>query len=364
MNQAKAAVFTAVGQPMSIRSYPVASPVKGAALLGLVASGVCGTDVHILRGKLGVTTPVIVGHEFVGRIEEMSDDDARAVGLKCGDAVIACVACPCGECLLCREHDDANCLNMGVTYVRNPDEAPHLFGGYAEAMYAPVKNLIRVPNSIDPLVAAAFACAGPTAIHAFRLAERAGRPLSGVSLSVVQGLGPVGAFAAMYLKRAGVKRVVAVSARENPARARLMKSLGVEEVYSLDTCDAVAEIRKMSGGVGADLVFEASGNPAAFSEGIDMLRNRGVYLVPGQYSDSGAISLEPQKITFAAITIIGSSQYSLEDIQAYLGFLEAHKELHAPIASLCTRFPVEQANEAIKCAMQGGQVKVLLTKGD
>lgn len=184
-------------------------------------------------------------------------------------------------------------------------------------------------------------------------------------MAVVQGLGPVGCFAVLYLKAVGVERVYAIMAGSNRRREELAKELGADEVFSLsrDGAGAVTKrLQRENGGLGVDLCFEASGAPQAVPQGMNILRNRGVYLVPGQYSNSGGIEVQPQLITFKALHIIGSSQYSVRDVKAYLGFLCAHPELHGTIRALGSTYPVERINEAIADTKSGNNIKTLLVK--
>ena len=121
-------------------------------------------------------------------------------------------------------------------------------------------------------------------------------------------------------------------------------------------------LQKENGGLGVDLCFEASGAPQAVVQGMDILRNRGVYLVPGQYSNAGGVEIQPQLITFKALHIIGSSQYSVSDVETYLDFLCANKDLHEVILQLGNKYKVEQVNEAFLDAKSGNNVKTLLIK--
>ena len=73
MSKAKAAVMTGVGAPLEIREYELMEPQPGRARVKMAFSGVCGTDIHILQGRIGVPTPVIPGHEMVGRIDAISE---------------------------------------------------------------------------------------------------------------------------------------------------------------------------------------------------------------------------------------------------------------------------------------------------
>lgn len=366
MEKAKAAVLAAINEPFKIQEYELVAPPKGMAKLKLIASGICGTDLHIFRGKIPINVPTIIGHEFVGKVEELADEDCKQYGIEAGDHVIVDIACPCGHCRLCREGDDANCVNMGVTNGGDPAVAPHLYGGYAEYNYSPVKNLVKIPENLDPVMVDVFACAGPTSIHAFKLAENAGCKLQTISTAVVQGLGPVGMFALLYLKAMGVPTVIAVTGSHKEERDRYARELGAAEVLSMsdDGLEKIQSvIEKYNGGLAADLVFESSGNPQAVPQGLSMLRNRGVYLIPGQYSNSGNVEIEPQKITFNALHIIGSSQYAMDDVKTYLQFLQDHPRLHPIINSLHSDYTVSQINEAFRDVQSGKNIKTLLVSG-
>lgn len=363
--KAKAAVFMGVNKDFDVREFEVTKVPQKYGQCELIASGVCGTDLHFHNGKLAINPPTIIGHEFVGRIMDLDEDEAKKYDLKKGDAVIADIAVPCGNCLLCKTGDDANCINMQVTNGGSIDEAPYLYGGYTEVNYTPLSNLVKIPETIDPVVAATFACPGPTAIHAFSLGKKAGVDYSKVNAAVVQGLGPVGVFALIYLKAIGVKDVFVITAGDNKKREDLAIELGATKVYNLTREkeeDITNELVKNNSGLGVDLCFEASGAPSAVNQGMQILRNRGIYLVPGQYSNSGGVSIQPQLITFKALHIIGSSQYSMTDVIAYLKFLDEHKELHKTIEKLCSKYPVSDVNLAFSDAKKGNNIKTLLVK--
>ena len=365
MRTAKAALTQEANQPFIIKEYPVVEPEQGYARMELIASGVCGTDIHIHRRKLGITPNRIIGHEFVGRIEAISKEDSEKFGLNVGDAVISDIAVPCGECLLCKTGDDANCVNMAVTNGGDPEIAPHFHGGYAQVSFAPVTNLIKIPDGVDPVAATVFACPGPTAIHAFCLAEKACCDIKSARVAVVQGLGPVGMFAVSYLAAMGIENVLAITAFNDEKREALAREMGATDVLSIERIgnDGINKIvMDLTGGLGADVVFEASGSPKAVPAGMDMLRNRGIYLVPGQYSNSGGIEIQPQLITFKALHIIGSSQYSICDVKKYVEFLAANPELVKKIRNLATCYSIEDVNTAFDDAKAAKNVKTLLVK--
>jgi threonine dehydrogenase-like Zn-dependent dehydrogenase len=363
--KAKAAVFMGAHKDFEVREFEITETPKGYGRLELIASGICGTDLHFHNGKLAIDPPTVIGHEFVGKITDLDEKEGEKYQLRVGDNVIADIAVPCGECILCKSGDDANCVNMQVTNGGSIDLAPYLYGGYAEVNYTPLSNLVKIPEGVDPTVAATFACPGPTAIHSFELAKKAGVDLSNINVAVVQGLGPVGTFALMYLKSRGVKKVYAITAGNDTTRENIALTLGADKVFNLtqEGTDAITEaLQAENGGLGVDLCIECSGAPAAVAQGMDILRNRGVYLVPGQYSASGGVTIQPQLITFKALHIIGSSQYSMCDVRAYLDFLTEHTELYEKIRGLGTRFKVSEINEAIAYAKSAKNVKTFLVK--
>ena len=117
---------------------------------------------------------------------------------------------------------------------------------------------------------------------------------------------------------------------------------------------------EMSNGLGADVVFEGSGAHLAVPQGIDWLRNRGVYLIPGQYSSQGKVEISPERITFAALQLIGSSQYSLCDVARYIDFLETHPDIMPKIRAVASTYSVSDINKAFDDLENGKAVKALL----
>jgi threonine dehydrogenase-like Zn-dependent dehydrogenase len=363
---ARAIVFTGPKRRLSIRTFPVLPPAPGQAVLRLLQSGICGTDVHILAGRLPLPfARLILGHEFIGSVAALGSSSLRdGLGrpLRRGDTVIACVALPCGKCFNCRRGETASCLQFGVTYFRDPQEPPHFFGGFAEYLHSPTENLVKVPRGVALDAVAAFPCAGPTAIRAFDFAGGLERG----ELVVVQGTGPVGLFAVAWAARAGC-RVVAIGSRSNPARMKLARRLGARLVFDYrrsseaSRAEAVRSLaRKLGRGDGADVVVEATGSPAAIPEGLNLVRTLGRYIVPGQYSASGGVEIQPQLITFKAIKVVGSAQYKLADIGTYLRFLAGDRHLQKLLAGCIThRYAVSEANQALAAASRGRAVKAV-----
>lgn len=364
----KAAVFIGPRSGLKIRTYPVLPPGAGQVLLKMKRSGICGTDVHILAGRLPMPLPQLIpGHEFIGTVRALGSArlrDGLGRPLKKGDLAIACVARPCGKCFHCRRGETASCLRFGVTYFQDPAETPHFFGGFAEYLHSPARHLVRIPRGVTLDAAAAFPCAGPTVLRAFDFAGGLRRG----ELVVVQGTGPVGLFAVAWAAAAGCA-VVAIGSGSNPARSRLARQLGARRVFDYRRTSPEHRLKyiralaaKLGRADGADVVFEASGAPAAIPEGLNLVRTLGRYIIPGQYSMSGGVNIQPQLITFKAIRIIGSGQYKLGDVAAYLRFLGRRRNLQRILARGIThRYAIGQAREALARARAGGSIKGAFT---
>jgi threonine dehydrogenase-like Zn-dependent dehydrogenase len=197
------------------------------------------------------------------------------------------------------------------------------------------------------------------------LANLAGVKVDKDTVAVVQGLGPVACFAIIYLKAMGVKKLYVITSSYNEKKVELARLMGADEVFCIakDGKEAITQrLQQENDGLGVDLCFEGSGAPSAVPQGMNILRNRGVYLIPGQYSNSGGIEIQPQMITFKAIQIIGSSQYSMFDVKAYLKFLCEHKEVHSTIMALGTKYRVEDVNQAFEDALASKNIKTVLVK--
>ena len=289
----RAAVFEAPGRPVAIRSFPEPELEPDSALLAVECSEICGTDVHLQDGRLaGVPYPIIPGHVTVGRLARIRgrlvDVEGRAFAE--GDRVtfldVHGTCQRCWYCLVAKASTRCPARRVyGITY----GIADGLTGGWAEALYVkPGTRCIRL-DDVEPEAFMAAGCALPTGLHAI---ERADLRMGDTVL--VLGSGPVGLTLVILARRRGAGRVLCIGAPR--ARLDAGRALGANDVADFRDLDADAQtawVRERTGGRGADLTFEASGDPRAVRQAMRATRDAGCVVVAGQYTDHGDVAINP-----------------------------------------------------------------------
>lgn len=263
----RAIVLREFDEPLEVRQLDVPAPGPGELVVRVDFGGVCGTDVHLHSGRLDIPTPLVLGHEGLGRVVELGPgvtDDAHGDSLAVGDTVMWASSISCGTCVPCRMQGEPTLCERRTTYGVNLAVGS---GGPAGSWshYMSLRSgtsVVKVPDGVDPVAAMSLACAGPTMIHA--LYGR--RPVRLGETVVVQGSGPVGLAAAAMAQLAGAASVIVVGGPA--ARLELAAELGIGDVHldmiAVDDPGSVIEkVRSSSGGRGADLVIECTGAPRA-----------------------------------------------------------------------------------------------------
>jgi threonine dehydrogenase-like Zn-dependent dehydrogenase len=323
----RAVLMPGPGRPLIQRRMPAPRPLPGGAVLETVASEVCGTDVHLHHGRLsGVPYPIIPGHVSCGRVAETNGPirDVEGREIRTGDLVTFYdVFGACGACWHCLVARAANRCPHRRVYGITTSAEQGLLGGWAERIeILPGVRMAKLPDGIEVLDFMGGGCGLPTGFHAV---ERAGVALG--DAVVVQGSGPVGLNAAMFAQLSGAGSVFVAGA----PRARLDAALrlGAADVLDIgavpDAGDRVRWVRERTGGRGADVVIEASGNPAAVPEGLEMLRDAGRYVVVGQYTDSGDAAINPHRhLNRKHATVLGCWGYEYTHLHRALAMMARH----------------------------------------
>jgi len=325
----------------AVREFPVAEPGRGEALIRIMATGICGSDLHVYRSD--EASDQIRGHEPCGVVERTGRD---VKSLSPGDRVSVHHHLGCGVCAFCARGEFVACPNDRVVGVAAP-------GSFAEFTVAPERNCIPLPDAVTFVDGAFMACVGTTAYAALRrLGVMAHQALA------VFGLGPVGLSVVLVGKAMGL-RVIGVDVVAE--RVALALRCGADEAVNARGADPVAAVRAFSRipcidpGQGVDYVIETSGSADARRNILPSLRRGGRAAIVGVGSDEPVIN--PSDVHARAATLIGSVVFPLGWSWDFARFLAVSGMSFEP--AVTHRFPLDAAVVALKTADQGRCGKVL-----
>jgi threonine dehydrogenase-like Zn-dependent dehydrogenase len=359
----RAVLMTGPGRPLEGRRLAAPKAKPGGAVLETVASEVCGTDVHLHHGRLpGVPYPIIPGHVSVGRVVETNGPLADVEGnpIPAGalvtfyDVYGTCGAC--WHCLVARAA--TRCPHRRVYGITAP-ASDGLLGGWAERIeILPGVRLVPLPEGMAAEDFLGGGCGLPTGFHAI---ERAGIAMG--DTVVVQGSGPVGLNAAIFAQLSGALRVFVVGSPR--ARLEAARRLGTEDTLDVaetsNPDDRVRWVRDRTSGRGADVVIEASGNPAAVPEGLEMLRDAGKYVIVGQYTDGGDAVVNPHRhLNRRHATVLGCWGYEFSHLYRALAMMRRHDARFRWRELVTREYVLADANQALQDMETLSVVKALI----
>jgi L-iditol 2-dehydrogenase len=365
----RAAVITDFGADLEVRELPVPQLEPGALLVKIEAGTVCGSDVHVWDGSLHaggvrpIILPVVPGHEMAGVVVAMNGSDIGYTGggtVALGDRIVFTQG-RCGTCYYCTVAGQPNLCPNRKNYGTNCEAFPYLVGGFAEYSYVyPTSYKIRVPDDVTPEVASAGSCSLRTIINAY---ERLGR-IEPWQTVVVQGSGPLGLFATALAKCSGAERIIVIGAPES--RLDIAREWGATDVVSvLDLPEPEARVeavRALTNGQGAEIVMEWSGARTAFSEGIDMVRRGGRFLVGGQVGPH-LVEFQPSKIMKNHLSIIGSMSADDSHYWKAMQFLSRRQSEFEFDRLLGSRFGLSGVTDALRGMQNLTEIKPVIDPG-
>jgi L-iditol 2-dehydrogenase len=307
-------------------------------LLRVAASGICGTDPHILHGMYPANLPLIPGHEYAGVVESVGDG---VDGFAPGDHVAVDPNILCGVCDFCRRGKVHLCKNLVALGVNIP-------GGFAEFCVVPVSQAFKIPKSL-PLAHAA-------------LAEPVACCLRGVDLAgitsgdrvVIFGAGPMGAIILQLARMQGASQVIMIDPQEG--RRKRAEALGAAWVIDPAKEPVVAAIRGQCPD-GAEVVFDCSGNVVAVRQTLDVVMRGGTVMLYGVCHKDHNIEINPFWVNDNEITIRGS--YNNPNTMARALDLLASGRLDAG-AVVTDRYPLEKGIEAFRATGGDNCLKVVV----
>jgi NAD+-dependent secondary alcohol dehydrogenase Adh1 len=295
-------------------------------LVRVGGAGLCRTDLHVIQGlwdeALVVDPPYILGHENAGWVEEVG---SAVRHVRPGDAVLVLPGLSDGVCPACRRGTDNLCESLVWIGIQRD-------GGFADLLKALERNMIPLPEGMQPNAVAPYVDAGLTAYHAAKRAVRLVEPNGTVVVIGVGGLGHVGIQA---LRALSPVRILAVEISE--MARRLAEDLGVDEVVD-GSESPVERVRELTGGPGADAVLDFVAEGDVPGQAMAMLRAGGAYLVVGY---GGRLDI-PTMEFLTEKQVIGNVGGTSSEMVELLGLAEQGK-----VRLETTEYPLERINEAI-----------------
>lgn len=357
----KAMVLERFKSPLELKEFQINDPPDGYVLVKTLASGVCGSDVHIAKGEDPRTPlPIILGHEGVGEVLKIYGEkrDLNGEPIKPGDWIIWNRGVVCRKCFWCTVAKQPHlCPNRKVYGISmSCKDYPHLFGCYAEAVtLLPEVEVLKIPKDIDPASSVIAACSGATAMHALDSLQE---PLVGKTV-LIQGVGPLGIFCAVAAKMLGASCVIVIGG--SPERLNIAKDF-VDVVLNrreLSEEERKQKILQLTYGRGADVIIEAAGDSNALLEGFSLLRRGGIYLIAGVAVPQNPIPFSVyEQLVVKGITIqsvwVSDTKHVVQAVDIVRNGPKVFENL------ISHRFKLEQANEALKCVEERKALKAVI----
>ncbi|MEM1485710.1 alcohol dehydrogenase catalytic domain-containing protein [Oscillospiraceae bacterium PP1C4] len=285
-------VYTEVGK---IKLKEVEKPIltnDTDVIVKITTTTICGSDVHLVYGHIPTTPGYVLGHEYVGVVEEVG---TKVKNFKPGDRVIGPAAPYCGQCENCKKGNIAQCKNGGVH--GSGLEMGGVLGTHADYTRVPFGdvNLLHVPDGLSDEQVLFVGDIFATGYHAVEK----GRVKPGDTVAIF-GAGPVGLCAVQSAKLFNASNIILVG-RKNQLRLDIGQKLGATHIIRSNQCDPLEEIMKITNGKGVDVAIEAAGSEISTQQALQCVGVGGVVSMVGLYAKEVSLPLHQVLIKNIAI---------------------------------------------------------------
>ncbi|MEU9243546.1 NAD(P)-dependent alcohol dehydrogenase [Streptomyces sp. NPDC048385] len=361
----RAAVVESGGAPFTLSDVELDAPGPYEALVGMVATGLCHTDLSVASGGLPFPLPGVLGHEGAGVVEAVG---SAVTGVAPGDHVVLSFT-SCGTCRNCHGGHPAYCttwlpLNLiggrraDGTATVSRDGKPlggHFFGqsSFAERALVAERSLVKVDPDVPLESIAPLGCGVQTGVGAvWNVLE----PAAG-STVVVLGAGAVGLSAVMAAALTPATTIIAVD--RLAGRLELAREVGATHTVDATREDVPEAVRRLTRGAGADGVVETTGNVGVLRQGVDALAARGTLVVVGAPPFGTEVPLDVNGL-LAGKRIVGLTLGDAET-QAFIpALVRLVREGRLPLHRLISTYPFAEIDRAVRDMSTGRAVKPVL----
>ncbi|KAB2336300.1 zinc-binding dehydrogenase [Cytobacillus depressus] len=342
----KLAVMTKPGK-LEMKEYALPKVEPGAVLAKILRANVCGSEIHIWKGEHPTKKSGCLGHEMVGEIAALGEGvqtDNAGNPVKVGDRIAAVYYLTCGKCSYCNNYQYHLCENAYNYYSRTPEEFPHFHGTFGTHYYIhPDQHFYKVPDNVPNSVAASANCALSQVYFGI---DKAGIGFG--HTVVIQGAGGLGLNATAIAKEFGATVIVIDSVE---SRLEIAKHFGADHVINMNEYETIekraALVYKLTNGKGADVAMELTGVPAAFQEGIHLIRLGGKYVSIGNLSPGKFTSFDPGLMTRKSIQILSLVRYDPTYLNKALQFLSRTIDKYPFVEMIDQDFDLNEIERAL-----------------
>ncbi len=349
----RAAVCRAFGEPLVIEEVALDPPGAGEVAVDLAACAICHSDIIFADGGWGGPLPAVYGHEAAGVVRQVGQGVAN---VRPGDHVVVTLIRSCGHCDSCTQGAPVTCETVFArdtqSPLHRPDGDPLVQGlrtaAFAEAVVVDASQVVVIPPAVPLDTASLLACGVITGFGA--VTNTAGlRP--GATAAII-GAGGVGLNAVQGAAISGARMVIALDLVEGKLEAA--RRFGATHTVNAGANDAVEQVRRLTGGRGADYVFVTVGAKAAIPQAFAMTARSGTIVLVGMPASGVTVAVDPGDIAHNNLRVLGSKMGGAR-IQADIPKLVMlYQEGRLKLDELVSgRYPLAKINEAIASARSG-----------
>ncbi len=360
-----------LGNPdeLILRDKPTPVPGRAEVLVRIDAVAICATDLEIIhsgppasiKGGLPFNKNFTPGHEYMGTVAALGPDVDE---FRIGERVSVEIHAGCGQCKRCRQGMYTSCLNYGRPEKGHRANGFTTDGGFAEYAVNHINTLSRVPDGMSDAEATLVVTAGTSM---YGLTELGGL-VAGESVVVI-GPGPIGLLAVAVAKALGASPVILTGTRNR--RLSIGSELGADRMININDEDAVAVVKELTGGIGADYVVECAGTEATLDQAIRMT-NRGGKICLAAFPH-GPVTLDIAQLAKNNIYLYGIRGEGRSATRRAMALMAEKRfdarKIHThtfPLADLPTalRYARERIDDAIKVVVTNRTAAAIATAAE
>lgn len=356
---ARGVIVRAPGDPGTIEEFTIDPPHPGEALVRIVASGVCHSDLHYRDNLMGNTRyPLLLGHEGSGIVEQVGEG---VTNVKPGDSVILSWRAPCGACRFCTTNRPEHCVarlnaHQGMRALDGEALTPVLgIGTFCTRTLVHAEQCIPVDAALPPEQMSLIGCGVMTGVGA---AMHTANVQPGQSVAVI-GCGGVGISVIMGARLAGATTIIAVDVQQS--KLDWAREFGATHTVNPSDGDAVANIRMITGGFGVDASFEAVGRPETLQTALYCRDSAGTCVLIGLPGQEATLHVSLMEFFIRGGSLRVSKYGDCVPVRDFPKLAEWYAQGDLDLDRLVTRIiTLEETEDAFRAMKQGETLRSVI----